>query len=121
MEWACQSARDFAHHRDRPGGESRVRKPRLAAIYAAYATGAYSYHEIAEYYGLHLATVGRLSEDGCYNAKIVPITLTLSLLVIRQAGATDTENPKGCSSKFKSNQDFGLIVFVAVVAGQVVV
>ncbi|HEB80308.1 MAG TPA: addiction module toxin RelE, partial [Chromatiales bacterium] len=30
------------------------------AIYAAYATGAYSYREIAEYYGLHLATVGRI-------------------------------------------------------------
>ena len=30
------------------------------AIYAAYTTGAYSYREIAEYYGLHLATVGRV-------------------------------------------------------------
>ncbi len=29
-------------------------------IYAAYATGAYSYREIAEYYGLYLATVGRV-------------------------------------------------------------
>jgi hypothetical protein len=26
-------------------------------IYDTYATGAYSYREIAEYYGLHLATV----------------------------------------------------------------
>jgi REP element-mobilizing transposase RayT len=33
---------------------------RNKAIYAAYATGAYSYREIAEYYGLHLATVGRI-------------------------------------------------------------
>lgn len=30
------------------------------AIVAAYSTGAYSYREIAEYYGLHLATVGRI-------------------------------------------------------------
>ena len=30
------------------------------AIVAAYATGAYSYREIAEYFGLHLATVGRV-------------------------------------------------------------
>ncbi len=30
------------------------------AIYVAYATGAYSYREIAEYYDLHLATVGRV-------------------------------------------------------------
>lgn len=30
------------------------------AIVAAYATGAYSYQEIAAYHGLHLATVGRI-------------------------------------------------------------
>ncbi len=41
---------EFAAH---PGG-------RNAAIVAAYATGAYSYREIAEYFGVHLATVGRI-------------------------------------------------------------
>jgi REP element-mobilizing transposase RayT len=30
------------------------------AIAAAYATGAYTYREIAEHFGLHLATVGRI-------------------------------------------------------------
>jgi REP element-mobilizing transposase RayT len=33
---------------------------RNAAIVAAYATGAYSYKAIAEYFGIHLATVGRV-------------------------------------------------------------
>ncbi len=33
---------------------------RNAAIVAAHATGAYSYREIAEYFGVHLATVGRI-------------------------------------------------------------
>ncbi|MEN8130092.1 MAG: helix-turn-helix domain-containing protein [Pseudomonadota bacterium] len=33
---------------------------RNAAIVAAYATGAYSYREIAEHFGIHLATVGRI-------------------------------------------------------------
>ncbi len=33
---------------------------RNAAIVVAYATGAYSYREIAEYFGVHLATVGRI-------------------------------------------------------------
>ncbi|MCW8918343.1 MAG: transposase [Gammaproteobacteria bacterium] len=33
---------------------------RNTAIAAAYATGAYSYREIAEYFGLHLATIGRV-------------------------------------------------------------
>ena len=36
-----------------PGG-------RNAGIVAAYATGAYSYREIAEQFGVHLATVGRI-------------------------------------------------------------
>jgi putative transposase len=33
---------------------------RNGAIIAAYQTGAYSYREIAAYFGLHLATVGRI-------------------------------------------------------------
>ncbi len=35
-------------------------KGRNAAILAAYATGVYSYREIAEHFGVHLATVGRV-------------------------------------------------------------
>jgi putative transposase len=33
---------------------------RNEAIYAIYSTGAYSYREIAEYFDIHLATVGRI-------------------------------------------------------------
>ena len=33
---------------------------RDAAMVAAYATGAHCYREIAEYFGVHLATVGRI-------------------------------------------------------------
>lgn len=33
---------------------------RNTAIVAAYATGAYSYQEIAEHFDIHLATVGRI-------------------------------------------------------------
>jgi DNA-directed RNA polymerase specialized sigma24 family protein len=33
---------------------------RNKAIVAAYSTGVYSYREIAEHFGLHLATVGRI-------------------------------------------------------------
>ncbi len=51
--------------------QRRVAAPALAKIDAryrerndaAYATGAYSYREIAEYYGLHLATVGRIIRE----------------------------------------------------------
>src|SRR3990170_603784 len=39
---------------------ARRHRERDAAIVAAYATGAYSYREIAEYFGLHLATIGRI-------------------------------------------------------------
>jgi putative transposase len=36
---------------------------RNTAILAAYATGAYSYREIAEHFGIHLGTVGRVVRD----------------------------------------------------------
>ena len=36
---------------------------RNAAIASAYATGAYTYREIAEYFGVHLATVGRIVRE----------------------------------------------------------
>jgi putative transposase len=39
---------------------AKLHEDRSAAIVAAYATGAYSYREIAEYFGIHLATVGRV-------------------------------------------------------------
>ena len=35
-------------------------RDRNTAIVAAYATGAYNYREIAGYFGVHLATVGRI-------------------------------------------------------------
>ena len=35
-------------------------RDRDKAIIAAYATGAYSYRQIAEHFGLHLATIGRI-------------------------------------------------------------
>jgi putative transposase len=37
---------------------------RNAAMVAACATGAYTYREIAEHFGVHLATVGRLVHRG---------------------------------------------------------
>jgi 4-hydroxybenzoate polyprenyltransferase len=36
-----------------------------------------------------------------------------------QAWAVDTDDPKDCLSKFKSNRDFALIVFAAIVAAQI--
>lgn len=38
-------------------------RERNDAIIAAYATGAYNYREIAAYFNLHLATVGRIVRD----------------------------------------------------------
>jgi hypothetical protein len=43
--------------------ESRTRG-RNAAIVAAYATGGYSYQEIADYFGLHFTTVGKIVRGG---------------------------------------------------------
>jgi len=39
---------------------TRKHRDRNEAIAVAYATGAYSYREIAEHFGIHLATVGRI-------------------------------------------------------------
>lgn len=38
----------------------RRARDRNAAIVAAYATGGYSYQQLAEYFGLHFTTVGRI-------------------------------------------------------------
>jgi transposase len=35
-------------------------RDREDAIVTAYASGAYSYREIAQHFGLHLATIGRI-------------------------------------------------------------
>lgn len=37
---------------------------RDAAIIAAYATGGYSYQQIADYFGVHFTTVGRIARGG---------------------------------------------------------
>ena len=37
-----------------------------------------------------------------------------------QVRTVDTDNPKSCLSKFRSNRDFGLIVLVGIIAGQVI-
>lgn len=42
------------------GAIAAEHRDRNEAIVAAHATGAYSYREIAEHFGLHLATVGRI-------------------------------------------------------------
>ena len=39
---------------------SAAHPDRNGAIVAAYTSGAYSYREIAEHFGIHLATVGRI-------------------------------------------------------------
>ena len=42
------------------GDCARKHRDRDDVIVTAYATGAYSYREIAEHFQLHLATVGRI-------------------------------------------------------------
>jgi len=49
-------------HAPAPSIEATARKypDREEAITELYATGGYSYREIAEYFGIHLATVGKI-------------------------------------------------------------
>ena len=74
-------------------------------------------------FGFYAAAVALLLAAG-YLADMgwpfYPLLALAALHLAWQAATTDTENPKDCLGKFKSNRDFGLIVFVAVVAGRVV-
>jgi 4-hydroxybenzoate polyprenyltransferase len=39
--------------------------------------------------------------------------------LVWQVATVDIDSPDGCMAKFKSNKWFGLIVFAAMVAGQI--
>ncbi len=73
-------------------------------------------------FGFYAAAAALLAVAGYLAGLGWPFYPLLALAVLHliwQAATADTENPKDCLSKFKSNRDFGLIVFVAVVAGRV--
>ena len=42
----------------------RNSQDRNAAIVAAYATGGYSYQQLADYFGVHFTTVGKIVRSG---------------------------------------------------------
>ncbi|OFZ67514.1 MAG: addiction module toxin RelE [Betaproteobacteria bacterium RBG_16_56_24] len=53
----------FAQRRPKPPPLAQIEKcspDRYAAIVAAYATGGYSYQQLADYFGVHFTTVGRI-------------------------------------------------------------
>lgn len=72
MQAHIQSAKDdvqipLAQRRPPPPPLAEIARHvrgRDAAIKAAYATGAYSYQQIAEHFGLHFTTVGRIARAG---------------------------------------------------------
>ena len=72
MQAHIQSGRDdvqipLAQRRPKPPPLAEIEKrspDRDAAIIAAYATGGYSYQQIAEYFGVHFTTVGRIVRGG---------------------------------------------------------
>ena len=50
-------------------------RDRNQAIVVAYATGAFSYREIAEHFGLHLATVGRIIRGAMQQRETGPLAV----------------------------------------------
>jgi putative transposase len=57
----------IAHRRPRPPSLLKIERSapdRNTAIVMAYATGAYSYQEIATHFGIHFTTVGRIVRSG---------------------------------------------------------
>lgn len=49
-----------------------------------------------------------------------PALLPASAHLVWQVATLDIHNPKNCLARFKSNRDFGLLLFVAIVVGQVI-
>jgi REP element-mobilizing transposase RayT len=57
----------FAQRRPPPPPLAEIERhahDRNAAIAAAYATGGYSYQQLADYFGVHFTTIGRIVRDG---------------------------------------------------------
>jgi hypothetical protein len=72
MQTKIQSGKDdvqipIAQRRPKPPALAQIemRSPnRDAAIIAAYATGGYSYQQLADYFGVHFTTIGRVVRGG---------------------------------------------------------
>jgi REP element-mobilizing transposase RayT len=72
MQTHIQSGRDdvqipLAQRRPPPPPLAEIERhaqDRNTAIVAAYATGGYSYQQLAEYFGKHFTTIGRIVRDG---------------------------------------------------------
>jgi len=72
MQAHIQSGKDdvqipLAQRRPRPPPLAQIEKrspDRDTAIVAAYATGGYSYQQLADYFGVHFTTVGRIVRGG---------------------------------------------------------
>ena len=72
MQAHIQSSKDdvqipLAQRRPMPPPLAEIEKrlpERDTAIVAAYATGGYSYQQIAHYFGVHFTTVGRIVRGG---------------------------------------------------------
>ena len=72
-------------------------------------------------FGFFAATVGLLAAAGWAAGLAWPYYAGLAAAAVhlgRQAATVKTDDPKDCLRKFKSNRDFALIVFAAIVAGQ---
>lgn len=86
------------HHRDRD-----------AAIVAAYATGAYSYREIGEYFGLHVATIGRIATANATTRDLTPLSTgnwrSYAAPAVEHSAGVDSRGRTECLSS--SNRDDG--------------
>ncbi|MDA0305072.1 MAG: 4-hydroxybenzoate octaprenyltransferase [Proteobacteria bacterium] len=74
--------------------------------------------------GFYTITLGLLISAGWLAGLGWPFYAALGLAALHLAWQTqnvDITEPKDCLSKFKSNRDFGLMVFVGIVAGQLLV
>ncbi|MFC1673853.1 4-hydroxybenzoate octaprenyltransferase [Pseudomonadota bacterium] len=71
------------------------------------------------FYAAALTLIAAAGWQAGLSVYFYPALLPAALHLIWQVATLDMDNPKNCLARFSSNRDFGLLVFAAIVIGQV--
>lgn len=74
---------------------------------------------VALFYALAVGMIGLAGWSAGVSVYFYPALLAAALHLVWQVATLDIDSPKNCLARFSSNRNFGALVFVAIVAGQV--
>jgi len=74
---------------------------------------------VAFFYGAAVVFIGLAGWQAGLSLYFYPALFIAALHMVWQVATLDLHTPKNCLARFSSNRDFGLLVFVAIVIGQV--